>query len=170
MLTALTSIRSTKVLMVRGRWTSVKDDLWWKTTFGGRRPLGEGNLRWKTTFGGRRPSMEDDLPWKTTSGHMASWHMTSWHKTSFLVGAHLIQPCCDFYYGFKYQFSRVDTVPKLLLSVFPTQSSWLDYLWKQSNTKQGHSIQTNQTNSNWNPSLTCPPPACPGYLIYFLPP
>ena len=37
------------------------DDLWVKTTFGGRRLLVEDNLRWKTTFGGRQPSVEDDL-------------------------------------------------------------------------------------------------------------
>ena len=44
----------------------VKDDLWWKTTFGGRRPSVEDNLRWKVTFSERRPSVEDDLQWQTT--------------------------------------------------------------------------------------------------------
>ena len=61
------------------------DDIWWKTTFGGRRPLIEeclwykmtfderqlwrkktfdgrqGNLRWKATFEGKRPFKEDFL-------------------------------------------------------------------------------------------------------------
>ena len=44
----------------------LEDDLWWTTTFGGRRPLVEDHLRWKTPFGGRQPSVEDDLQWKTT--------------------------------------------------------------------------------------------------------
>ena len=42
MLTALTNIRSTK-----GLW-QVEDDLWWKTTYGGRQPLVEDNFWWKT--------------------------------------------------------------------------------------------------------------------------
>ena len=44
----------------------MEDNLRWKTTFDGRRPLMEDGLQWKTTFDGRRPSMEDDLRWKTT--------------------------------------------------------------------------------------------------------
>ena len=44
----------------------VEDNLWWKTTFGGRQPLVEDDLRWKTTFIGRRLSVEGDLLWKTT--------------------------------------------------------------------------------------------------------
>ena len=39
-------------VLVDGRRPLVKDDLWWKTTFGGRRPSVEDNLLWKTTFGG----------------------------------------------------------------------------------------------------------------------
>ena len=46
----------------------VEDDLWWKTTFGGRQPLVEDNLGWKMTFGGRQPRVEDGLLWKTTLG------------------------------------------------------------------------------------------------------
>ena len=34
---------------------SVEEDLWWKTTFGERRPLAEDNLWWKMTFIGRLP-------------------------------------------------------------------------------------------------------------------
>ena len=36
-----------------GRRPLVKDNLWWKTTFGGRRPLVEDDLWWNTTFGGK---------------------------------------------------------------------------------------------------------------------
>ena len=43
----------------------MEDDLWWKTTFGGRRPSVEDDFRWKTTYGGRRPSVEDDFLGKT---------------------------------------------------------------------------------------------------------
>ena len=49
-------------VMVGGRQPSEEDNLWWKTTFGGRRPLVED------TFGGRWPSVEDNLWWKTTHG------------------------------------------------------------------------------------------------------
>ena len=38
-----------------GRQTWVEDNLQWKTTLGGRRPLVED------TLGGRQPSVEDDL-------------------------------------------------------------------------------------------------------------
>ena len=68
----------------------MKDNLWWKMTFGGRRPLVEDdllwktnfigrwtsvedNLQWKRTFGGRRLSVEDDLQWKTTFGEDDLW-------------------------------------------------------------------------------------------------
>ena len=58
--------------MVGGRRPLVEDDLRWKTTSVGRRPLEkplvEDDLRWKMTFGGRRPSVEDDLWLKTTYG------------------------------------------------------------------------------------------------------
>ena len=80
MLTVLTNIRSTKVLlnpilnliqaeiwyvdcshkykinqgvMVSERRPPMEDDLWWKTTFGGRQPSMEDDLWWKMTFGGR---------------------------------------------------------------------------------------------------------------------
>ena len=46
----------------------LEDDLWWKMTFGGRRPLVEDHFWWKTTFGGRQPLVEDDLWWKTAFG------------------------------------------------------------------------------------------------------
>ena len=39
--------------MVGGRQTLVPDDLWWKTTFGGRRPFTVDDL----------PSVEDNLLW-----------------------------------------------------------------------------------------------------------
>ena len=44
----------------------MEDDLWWKTTFGGRRPLLEDDLWWKMIFGETRPSLEDDFRWRTT--------------------------------------------------------------------------------------------------------
>ena len=53
----------------------MEDDLWWKTTFDGRRPSMEDDLWWKMTFDGRQPLtsfdwrhplMEDTLWWKTT--------------------------------------------------------------------------------------------------------
>ena len=37
----------------------MEDDLWWKTTYHGRR-------LWKTTYHGRQLMMEDDLWWKAT--------------------------------------------------------------------------------------------------------
>ena len=49
----------------------MEDDLWWKTTFHGRRPLIEDNLWWKMTSDGRwplrRPLMKGDLWWKRTN-------------------------------------------------------------------------------------------------------
>ena len=42
----------------------MEDNLWWKTTFGGRRPLVEDDLWWKMTLGGRQPAVEHDLQWK----------------------------------------------------------------------------------------------------------
>ena len=71
MLTALTNIRSTKVLHHASsimHQPMLEDDLWWTTTFGGRRPLVEDHFWWKTTFGGRWPLVEDELWWKTTFG------------------------------------------------------------------------------------------------------
>ena len=75
MLTVLSNIRSTLVeddlwwkTTFGGRQPSVEDDLWWKTTFSGGQPLMEDNLRWKTTLCGRRPLVEDNLWWKTTFG------------------------------------------------------------------------------------------------------
>ena len=60
--------------MVGGRHPWVEDNLWWKITFGGRRPSVEqtmveddlqwNNLWWNKTFGRRRPSVEDDFRWK----------------------------------------------------------------------------------------------------------
>ena len=44
----------------------MKDNLWWKTTFDGRRYLIEDDLWWKTTFDGRQTLMEDHFWWKTT--------------------------------------------------------------------------------------------------------
>ena len=41
--------------------TLMEEDLQWKTTFDGRRPLSEDDLRRKTTFDERRPVTEDDL-------------------------------------------------------------------------------------------------------------
>ena len=53
-------------VMVVGRRPSVEDNLWWKTTFGGRRPKEEDlsvedDFCWRTTYGGRQPSVEDYL-------------------------------------------------------------------------------------------------------------
>ena len=44
----------------------LEDDIWWKTTFDGRRHLMEDDLWWKTIFDGRRPLTEDDFWRKTT--------------------------------------------------------------------------------------------------------
>ena len=68
MLTCLINIRSPMVLWL------VEDNLWWKTTLGGRQirveeplvettlverqPWVEDDLRWKMNFGGRRPSVD----------------------------------------------------------------------------------------------------------------
>ena len=43
----------------------MEDDLWWKTTFDGGRPLLEDDLWWKMTFDGRQLFMEGNLLWKT---------------------------------------------------------------------------------------------------------
>ena len=60
-----------KGVMIGGRHPWVEDNLWWKITFGGRRPsveqpLVEEGLRQKTTFAGRQLSVEDNFLWKTT--------------------------------------------------------------------------------------------------------
>ena len=39
------------------KMTFVEEDVWWRTTFGGRQPFVEDDLWWKTTFGGRQPSV-----------------------------------------------------------------------------------------------------------------
>ena len=44
--------------------TNIEENLWWKTTFGGRRALVEDDLRWKMTFGERQPLVEDEILWK----------------------------------------------------------------------------------------------------------
>ena len=46
----------------------VEDDLWRKTSFGGRRPSVKDKVWWRITFGGRRPLVEDDLRWQMTFG------------------------------------------------------------------------------------------------------
>ena len=45
---------------IRGS-SGAEDDLRWKMTFDGRRPLMEDDLQWKTTFDRRQPLMEDNL-------------------------------------------------------------------------------------------------------------
>ena len=61
-----------------------EDDLWWKTTFDGRRPSMEGNLRWKKTFDGRWPSIKENLRWKTTfDGRQPLTEDNLWQKTTF---------------------------------------------------------------------------------------
>ena len=42
-----------------------ENDLRWKTTIDGKRPLMEDKLQWKTTFDGRQPSMDNNLRRKT---------------------------------------------------------------------------------------------------------
>ena len=44
----------------------MENNLWWKTTFGGRQPLVKDSPQLKTSFGGRWPSVEDTLPLNTT--------------------------------------------------------------------------------------------------------
>ena len=46
----------------------MEENLWWKTTFGGRQPSVEDNLQWKRTLSGRQTLVEDDLWWKMTFG------------------------------------------------------------------------------------------------------
>ena len=38
----------------------MEDDLWWKTTYDGRRLMIEDDLWWKTTYDGRRLMMKED--------------------------------------------------------------------------------------------------------------
>ena len=40
----------------------MEDDLWWRTTFDGRRPCMKGNLGWKTTLDGRQPLIKKKGP------------------------------------------------------------------------------------------------------------
>ena len=66
-----------------GRRPLTEDDLWRKTTLG-RWPLTEDNLWWKTTFNGRRPLMKDDLRWKTTfDGRRPLTEEDLWRKMTF---------------------------------------------------------------------------------------
>ena len=51
-----------------GRQSLVEGNLWWKATFGGRQPSGENDLKEKSTFGEKQPSVEDDFCSKTTFG------------------------------------------------------------------------------------------------------
>ena len=44
-----------------GKWSTVEDNLWWNPTFSGRLPAVEEKLQWKITLGGRRPLVEDNL-------------------------------------------------------------------------------------------------------------
>ena len=99
-LTALTNIRSTKRVMVGGRWPLVEEDPWWKTIFGGRgplvggRPLVDDKLWWMTTFGGRQPSVEEDLRWKTTfSGRRPLVEDNPRWKTTFGGRWPSLDPC-----------------------------------------------------------------------------
>ena len=64
----------------------MEDDLWWKKTFDGRRPLMENNLWWKTTFDGRWPLMEDIFLWETSFD--GTWplmedYLDLWWMTTF---------------------------------------------------------------------------------------
>ena len=64
--------------------TLMEDDLWWKATFDGRRPLREDNLWGKTTFDWRRPLMEDGLWGKMTfEGLQPLMEDYLWGKTNF---------------------------------------------------------------------------------------
>ena len=48
------------------------ENLRWKKTFGGRKPLMQDDLRWETTFGGRQPLVEEDLWWKNANVRLGS--------------------------------------------------------------------------------------------------
>ena len=65
----------------------IEDDLWWKTTYDGRRLMMEDKLWWKTTYDGRRLMMEDtedNLWWKKTyEGRRLMMEDASWWKTTY---------------------------------------------------------------------------------------
>ena len=66
-----------------GRHPLMEDYIWWKTTFGWKRPLGENDHQWKTIFRGRQPLVEDNLWCKTTFGEIQPWVEDDlWWKTT----------------------------------------------------------------------------------------
>ena len=85
-----------------GRRTLMEDDLWWKMIFDGRQPLMEDNLWWKTVFDGRRPFIEDDFLGKITfeerqplmedEGDLVIWRHTKFTQIFFLKQKFLTDP------------------------------------------------------------------------------
>ena len=78
-------------VMVGGRRPLVEDDLRWKTTSVGRRPLEkplvEDDLRWKMTFSGRQPLVEDDLRFALLNSaalRFSNWHQKYWDPKNFV--------------------------------------------------------------------------------------
>ena len=70
----------------------MEDDLWWKTTYDGRRLMMEDDLWWKMTYDGRRLMMEDDLWWKTTSdGRQLLMEDDLWWKTTYDGRRHMME-------------------------------------------------------------------------------
>ena len=65
----------------------MEDDLWWKTTFDGRRPWMKEDHWWKTTFEGRWPQREDDFygrrPKTTFDGGPPLMEDSLWWKMTF---------------------------------------------------------------------------------------
>jgi len=62
----------------------MEDNLWWKTTYDGRRLMMEDDLWWKTTYHGRWLKMEDDLWWKTTyDGRWLMMEDDLWLNTTY---------------------------------------------------------------------------------------
>ena len=69
-----------------GRRPLTEDDLWWKTTFDRRQPSTEDDLWRKTTFDGRRPLMEDNLGQKMTSDKDDLRRKTTFNVRQPLIG------------------------------------------------------------------------------------
>ena len=78
----------------------MEDNLWWRTTFDGRRPLTEDDLWRKTTFDGRWPLMEDDL-WRKTSfdGRRSMTEDYLWRKTQLRQRSDYCHPVAIFFYA-----------------------------------------------------------------------
>ena len=155
-------------------WPSVEDDLWWKMTLGGRRPLVEDNLqwktnfdgrqylveeglRWKTTFGGRWPLVENNLQWKMHfGGRLPSMEDNLWWKTTFSGRRPLLDPCM---------------LPTLLCGIFSILETFRIHSGHIQKTSKLHSeinetfIFHHEIKNSCHMHGLCKPNACPVHAL-----